>query len=116
MRANDSISLHRERFKPEEMTRAGIYPRVIWERDEDEALKYLLDYYGKLVAFYKLAAERGQAVIFAIPDRGADDLRHQSQAQGKSLNQAVNSITCQGVPAAIGTDPAGTASLSRRLQ
>jgi len=100
MRANDSISLHRERFKPEEMTRAGIYPSVIWERDEDEALKYLLDYYGKL------AAERGQAVIFAIPDRGADDLRHQSQAQGKSLNQAVNSITCQGVPVAIGTDPA----------
>jgi len=39
---------------------------VIWERDGDEALQYVLAYYEKLVAFYKRAAERGQAVIFAI--------------------------------------------------
>jgi len=48
------------------MTRAGVYPDVIWERDGEEALKYVLDYYAKLVAFYKLAAAREQAVIFAI--------------------------------------------------
>ena len=48
------------------MTRAGVYPDVIWERDGEEALKYVLDYYAKLVAFYKLAAQREQAVIFAI--------------------------------------------------
>jgi hypothetical protein len=47
------------------MTRADVYPSVIWERDGDEALSYVLDNY-KLVAFYKLAAERGQVVIFAI--------------------------------------------------
>jgi hypothetical protein len=48
------------------MARADIYPSVIWERDEDEALTYVLDYYTQLVAFYRRAAERGQAVIFAI--------------------------------------------------
>lgn len=54
----------RSRFKPKEMTRAGIYPDVIWDRDGDEALKYLLDNYTKLVAFYTLAAQRGQAVVW----------------------------------------------------
>ena len=56
----------RKRFEPNVMTRAGVYPDVIWERDAEEALKYLLDYYEKLVAFYKLAAQRGQAVILGI--------------------------------------------------
>jgi hypothetical protein len=56
----------RERFKPKEMTRADVYPTVIWEREGDEALEYLLDNYKNLVAFYKRAAERGQAVILAI--------------------------------------------------
>lgn len=39
---------------------------MIWERDGDEALQYVLEYYTKLVAFYKRAAQRGQAVILAI--------------------------------------------------
>jgi hypothetical protein len=56
----------RTRFKPKEMTQAGVYPAVIWERDGEEALTYVLDYYKKLVAFYKLAAEKGQAVILVI--------------------------------------------------
>jgi hypothetical protein len=56
----------RKPFKPKEMTRVDVYPGVIWERDGDETLSYVLDYYKKLVAFYKLAAERGQAVILAI--------------------------------------------------
>ena len=56
----------RKRFKPKDMTRADVYPSVIWERDGEEALRYVLDYYTKLVVFYKLAAERGQAVILAI--------------------------------------------------
>ena len=56
----------RKRFKPKEMTQYGVYPAIIWERDGDEALSYVLDYYKKLVAFYKLAAERGQAVIFVL--------------------------------------------------
>ena len=55
----------RKRFKPKEMTDAKVYPDI-WVRDGDEALSYVLDYYKKLAAFYKRAAERGQAVIFAI--------------------------------------------------
>jgi len=39
---------------------------VIWEREGEGVLRYVLDYYEKLVAFYKLAAQRGQAVIFTI--------------------------------------------------
>jgi Domain of unknown function (DUF1877) len=55
----------RERFKPKEMTRAAVYPGV-WGNDGGEGLGYVLDYYKKLVAFYKRAAQRGQAVIFVI--------------------------------------------------
>ncbi|HEY6620186.1 MAG TPA: YfbM family protein [Steroidobacteraceae bacterium] len=56
----------RARYKPKEMTRAGVYPGEIWARDGDEAMQYVLEYYKKLVAFYKLAALRGQAVILLI--------------------------------------------------
>ena len=56
----------RKRFEPKAMARAGVYPEIIWEREGEEALRYVLDYYEKLVAFYKLAAQRGQAVIFTI--------------------------------------------------
>jgi hypothetical protein len=56
----------RRQFKPQEMTRVGVYPAVIWEREGNEALDYVLNYYEKLVAFYKLAAERGQAVICGL--------------------------------------------------
>lgn len=55
----------RERFKPKEMTRADVYPGM-WEEDGDENFGYVLDNYKKLVAFYKRAAQRGQAVIFVI--------------------------------------------------
>jgi Domain of unknown function (DUF1877) len=54
-----------KRYKPKEMTRADVYPEI-WERDGDEALQYVLEYYTKLTAFYKLAANRGQAVILVI--------------------------------------------------
>ena len=47
------------------MTRADVYPGM-WEEDGDENFGYVLDNYKKLVAFYKRAAQRGQAVIFVI--------------------------------------------------
>lgn len=56
----------RKRFNPKEMTQSGVSPAIIWERDGDEALSFVLNYYKKLVSFYKLAAERGQAVIFVL--------------------------------------------------
>src|SRR5215469_5970475 len=40
----------RQRFKPKEMTRAGVYPAIIWERDGNQALEYVLDDYKMLVA------------------------------------------------------------------
>lgn len=56
----------RKRFDPKEMTREEVYPGVIWEREGEEALRFLLSYYTQLVSFYKHAAERGQAVIFLV--------------------------------------------------
>jgi hypothetical protein len=61
-----TIETLRARYKPKEMTRARIYPEMIWERDGEDALRYVLENYKKLAAFYERAAERGQAVILAI--------------------------------------------------
>ncbi len=63
--AETTPEMLRARYKPKEMTRLGVYPDI-WERDGDEALGYALDAYKRLVAFYKLAASRGQAVILVI--------------------------------------------------
>ena len=61
-----SADMLRQRFNPKEMTQKGVYPAVIWERDGEEALTYVLNYYKELVAFYTRAAERGQAVVYEI--------------------------------------------------
>ena len=53
----------RSRFVPEEMEAAGIYPDVIWVRDGQEALDYVLENYRQLVAFYSEAAGRGDGAI-----------------------------------------------------
>jgi hypothetical protein len=51
------------RYDPRRMTKAEIYPEIIWERDRDEALQYLLDYYVNVVAFFREAARHGQAML-----------------------------------------------------
>jgi Domain of unknown function (DUF1877) len=56
----------RKRYKPEEMARAGVYPTVVWVRDGDQGFQLLLEAFKRLTAFYTLAANHGQAVIFAI--------------------------------------------------
>jgi hypothetical protein len=56
----------KERYKPKEMDRQKIYPEGIWERDGEVGLEYVLENCKRLVTFYRLAAERGQAVILAI--------------------------------------------------
>lgn len=53
----------RSRFAPQKMETAGIYPEVIWVRDEQEALDYVMENYEHLVAFYANAASRGDGVI-----------------------------------------------------
>ena len=40
-----------------------VYPGIIWRRDGEEALQYLLDYFDELQAFYTEAAAQQQAVI-----------------------------------------------------
>ena len=54
------------RYQPSALARAGIYPEVIWEREKEGALNYVLEYYKKLVAFYGKAAENGSAVILSL--------------------------------------------------
>jgi hypothetical protein len=54
------------RYVPEEMELAEIYPGVIWVKDVDNALEYVLEKYERLVEFYSDAAERGDAVILWI--------------------------------------------------
>ena len=51
------------RFDPSDMEAKQIYPDVIWVRDGQEALDYVLDNYQQLKTFYSDAAERGDAVI-----------------------------------------------------
>lgn len=54
------------RYNTDAMTKAGIYPTIIWNREGPEALVFLLDYYKPLVTFYRHAAEKGQLVVIAI--------------------------------------------------
>ncbi len=53
----------KSRFDPQAMEKAKIYPEVIWVRDGDDALDYLVENYRELVAFYRSAAERGDGAI-----------------------------------------------------
>lgn len=52
-----------QRFDPKDMETKQIYPDVIWVRDGEEALDYVLDNYQQLQVFYRDAAARGDAVI-----------------------------------------------------
>lgn len=51
------------RFNAKDMEAKPIYPDVIWVRDGQEALDYVLDNYQQLQVFYRDAAARGDAVI-----------------------------------------------------
>ncbi|SFG00821.1 protein of unknown function [Duganella sp. CF458] len=51
------------RFDPQDMERKEIYPAIIWTRDGDEALDYVLDNYEVLREHFLDAATRGDAVI-----------------------------------------------------
>ncbi len=53
----------RARFKPAEMAALDIYPDIIWERDGEDALDYVMENFAPLVRFYAEAAARGDAVI-----------------------------------------------------
>jgi hypothetical protein len=54
------------RYDPKAMTQAEIYPDIIWERDGQESLEFLIAYFRPLLAFYRDAAARGDAVLLWI--------------------------------------------------
>ena len=56
----------RQRYDPQDMQDKQIYPDIIWVRDGDEALDYLMGNFGPLVEFYTDAAARGDAVILSL--------------------------------------------------
>nr|CAP48980.1 putative integron gene cassette protein [uncultured bacterium] len=50
-------------YAPQAMEAAQVYPDVIWVRDGDEALEYLVENYKVMVEFYQSAASRGDGAI-----------------------------------------------------
>jgi hypothetical protein len=55
-----------QRYDPEMMTKAEIYPETIWKREGQAALVWLLHGYRRLVDFYVRAAAEGKVVLLAI--------------------------------------------------
>jgi len=57
----------RRRFDPHAMQSQDIYPDVIWVRDGQAALEYVMQHFEPLVAFYAETAARGDGlVIYAV--------------------------------------------------
>ena len=50
-------------YAPEAMEAAQVYPDVIWVRDGEEALEYLVENYKVMVEFYRSAASRSDGAI-----------------------------------------------------
>jgi hypothetical protein len=61
----DRDKLH-ERYLPTSLEQAQVYPSGIWEDEGEEAFEWLVPWYEQLVAFYKRAAENGNAVLLYI--------------------------------------------------
>jgi hypothetical protein len=52
----------RKKFDPRSMDR-DIYPGGTWVKEGDEGLEYLVEYYKKLVLFYRAAAGRNDGML-----------------------------------------------------
>jgi hypothetical protein len=53
----------RANFNPRDMAAQKIYPDIIWVRDGEEALDYLLENFEPLAEFYAAAAASGDSVL-----------------------------------------------------
>jgi hypothetical protein len=51
-----------QRYDPKKMDSEGIYPEI-WERDGQEGLDYILEFYQQLRVFYLDARERGDGAV-----------------------------------------------------
>jgi len=58
-----SVDDLRARYNARAMTKAEIYPEIVWERDGDLALQYLVDYYVEVVEFFEEATRLGDAML-----------------------------------------------------
>jgi len=53
----------RQRYDTREMTELEIYPEIIWERDQEDALDYLLGTFERLRKFIRETVQLNQGVI-----------------------------------------------------
>ncbi|HSP15842.1 MAG TPA: YfbM family protein [Thermoanaerobaculia bacterium] len=53
----------RARYDPKRMTELHIYPEIIWQRDGEEALEYVLEYHQQLWSFLRDAAAEHQGCV-----------------------------------------------------
>jgi len=60
------IETLKERYKPQALESADIYPTGMWESEGDQAFDYLAHWYVLLGSFYARAATRDQAMLLAI--------------------------------------------------
>jgi hypothetical protein len=56
----------RRRYDPQRMTDLQIYPRIIWNRDGEDALDYVMEFYPQLRTFLEDAADEQQGCIIWI--------------------------------------------------
>ena len=55
-----------QRYVPETFEAADIYPTGIWENEDEQAFEWLMLCYEEVKAFYKHAADNGNAVLLYI--------------------------------------------------
>ncbi len=56
----------RRRYDPQRMTDLHIYPEIIWKRDGEAALDYVMEFYPQLRTFLEEAADEQQGCIIWI--------------------------------------------------
>lgn len=54
-----------ERFEPDALAQADIYPDI-WHEEDDEALEYLLEYFRQLREFVTTAARHGDGLLVSM--------------------------------------------------
>jgi hypothetical protein len=55
----------RRRFRPDELTRAEIYPRV-WDEPEDDLFDEIFDYFDQMKQCYAAAARDGHGMLLSL--------------------------------------------------
>jgi len=64
--ASLGLDLLRARFDPAAMERLDVYPSVIWKRDGQEGLEWLLEFHDRLPGFFRDIAEEKHGYVITI--------------------------------------------------